>query len=169
MDKGKLIFGVFLILLVAVFDIIFEHIKFPSWPAFMVMIFFFENHMNIQKVPHILFGGLLGILSIVLIKAFVTIAAPALGVNFAKLIFILAFIYAIVALGDSLPMLFNNYAFMFFLVSGVAAQISDVKPNPFLWIAIELFMGSLLVAGVLGILKLMGLILAPQQTGQETY
>ncbi len=60
LSKDRLIFGVPLIIVVALGMIILGKLGFPNdtWPAFMVMIFFFEAHMDIKKAPHILVGGL---------------------------------------------------------------------------------------------------------------
>jgi len=51
LSKDRLIFGVFLIIVVALVEIISGKLGFPAWPAFMVMIFFFEAHMDIKKAP----------------------------------------------------------------------------------------------------------------------
>jgi hypothetical protein len=70
-----------------------------------------------------------------------------------RLAFILGLVFLIILLGETLPMLFNNYAFMSLTVTGLAVQLPN--PNPLLWMAIALVGGGLLVAGVIGILKLM--------------
>jgi hypothetical protein len=62
-------------------------------------------------------------------------------------------VYAIVAFGAMLPLLFNNFAFMYLTVTGVAVQAPD--PNPYLWMAVTGIGGALLIAGVVGIDKLM--------------
>jgi hypothetical protein len=152
-EPQRLIFGLFLIILIAVGEVFFDHFKLPAWPAFMVMILFFMEHMNVQKVPHILIGGLVGIACIILIKMFVTSLAPVLGVEVAKIIFILAVVYAIVVFGEILPQVFNNFAFMFFVVCGIAGLLPN--PNPFLWMAIEVVGGSVFIAGIVGIGKIM--------------
>ncbi len=168
-DKQRLIFGFFLLILVVMFSLFFEHFKLPSWPAFMVMIFFIESHMDIKKVPNILVGGIFGLLSIIAVHIFVTKMAGVLPPSVAILLYISGFIYAIVAFGEILPIVFNNYAFMFFLVAGVAAEAAEAagaKPDPGLWVSIELLLGGALVGGVIGILKLMGILFAPKQNVQ---
>lgn len=64
-------------------------------------------------------------------------------------------VYAIVALGEALPALLNNYAFMFLTVSALAAKAGD--PKPFLWLAIELAGGVALIGGIVIIGKVMAL------------
>jgi hypothetical protein len=153
-DKTRLIFGLFLIVLIVIGEIVLDTFKLPSWPAFMIMVFFFVEHMDIKKAPNILVGGLFGIACIVLIKFFIEALAPFLGPDLPKLIFIVVVVYAIVAFGEMLPILLNNYAFMYLIVSGVAARTPD--PNPFIWMAVEVVGGGIFIAGIMGILKLLG-------------
>ena len=56
-------------------------------------------------------------------------------------------------IGALVPLLFNNFAFMYLTVTGIAAQLPE--PNPYLWMAITGIGGGLLIAGVIGIGKLM--------------
>src|SRR5690349_19684389 len=119
-NPQRLIFGAYLLVLIALAEIVIGHFALPAWPAFMAMIFFFAEHMDVKKVPAILVGGTFGIALIIAAKLIVTALAPALGVEMAKLVFVLAVVYAIVAFGEMLPLLFNNYAFMYLTVAGVA-------------------------------------------------
>lgn len=152
-NPQRLIFGAYLLVLIALAEVVIGHFALPAWPAFLAMIFFFAEHMDVKKVPAILVGGTFGIALIIAAKLIVTALAPALGVDMAKLVFVLAVVYAIVAFGEILPLLFNNYAFMYLTVSGVAAQAAN--PNPLLWMAMAAFGGALLIAGVVVIGKWM--------------
>jgi hypothetical protein len=170
--KTRLIFGVFLLILIVFMDLGLHHFHLATWPAFMVMIFFFENHMNPKRSPHILLGGLFGILNLVLIGIFLKAAAPILGILPAKLVYVCVFVYLIVALSEILPWVFNNYAFMFFLISALAAQVQDPVPNPWLWMGIHLVGGAVAIIGILGIGRLMAILFTPKDgshaAGQET-
>jgi len=103
LSKDRLIFGVFLIIVVALGEIILGQLKFPAWPAFMVMIFFFEAHMDIKKAPHILVGGLFGIANIILIKIFLGVAAALWDWNWSLLVYVVVFVYLIVLSGKYCP------------------------------------------------------------------
>ena len=103
LNKDRLVFGFFLIILIAIGEIVLGHFKLAAWPAFMVMIFFFEGHMDTNKAPNIIVGGLFGIANLITIKFFLESAAPALGLELAKLLYILVFVFAIVALGEVIP------------------------------------------------------------------
>ena len=158
LSKDRLIFGLLLIVLIAIGEIVLTKLKLATWPAFMIMIFFFEAHMDTKKAANILLGGLFGIANLILIKMFLDAAAPSLGLDLAKLVYILVFVYLIVALGEVVPILFNNYCFMFFLVAGLAAMTP--APNVFQWMGVEIVGGGLFIAGILCIMKILGAMAA---------
>jgi hypothetical protein len=154
LDPQRLVFGLFLLVLIVAGEVIMTHLGVPPWPAFMIMIFFFMEHMNVKKAPDMLIGGLFGIACIILIGMFVPALAPVLGTELSIILFICIFVYAIVAVGEMLPIVLNNYAFMFFTVSALA--IKTPSPNPYIWMGVELIGGGLFIAGIIGILKLLG-------------
>jgi len=127
-NRQRLVFGLYLLVLIAVAELVAGRFELPAWPAFMAMIFFFVDHMDPRK-------------------------APLIGMEFARLVYILAIVYAIVAFGEMAPMLFNNYAFMFLTVTGLAMNLP--QPDPFQWMAVAGVGGGLLIAGVIGIGGLM--------------
>jgi len=90
--------------------------------------------MNTSKVPHILLGGVFGIGCILLATPIIGALAPLIGVEYATLVYILGVVYAIVAFGEMLPLLFNNFAFMYLTVTGIAVQLPE--PNLYLWMAV---------------------------------
>ena len=125
------------------------------------MIFFFETHMDPKRAHHIIIGGLVGICAFILTGIFVKAFAGSLGFMTARLTAICLIVYAIIIFGESIPAVFNNYAFMFFLISGLAAGLKDIPPNPYLWMGIELVAGSLIIAGIMGIGRLMAVLFGP--------
>jgi hypothetical protein len=152
-NSQRLIFGLYLLVLIVVAELAFGHFKLPAWPAFMAMIFFFAEHMDPKKAPSILVGAVAGIAMILLAKPFISAFAPLVGPELANLGFIVIIVYAIVAFGEMAPLLFNNYAFMYLTVTGLAVRLPE--PNPFLWMAIAAVGGGALIAGTIGIGKLM--------------
>ena len=145
-NRQRLVFGLYLLVLIAAAELVAGHFKLPAWPAFMAMIFFFVEHMDVKKAPHILVGGVFGIACILLAKPIVGALAPLLGVEMATLAYILGIVYAIVAFGEMAPMFFNNYAFMYLTVTGLAMHLP--QPNPYLWMAVAGIGGGALIAGV---------------------
>ena len=128
LTKKSVLFGFFLIVFIIIFEIILAALSLPAWPAFMVMIFFFVAHEDTKQGPPIVIGGLAGILCAVLSEIFIDFLMPIMGHEAAKLLFIGLFVYAIVLLKDTIPYVFNSYAFMFFLVSAIARPTATVSP-----------------------------------------
>ena len=59
-NRHRIVFGLYLLVLIAAAVLIADHFKLPAWPAFMAMIFFFVEEMNPAKVAQILVGGVFG-------------------------------------------------------------------------------------------------------------
>ena len=152
-NRQRLIFGLYVLVLITATELVTGHFQLPAWPAFMAMIFFFVEHMDTKKAPHILVGGVFGIGCILLAMPTISALAPLIGVEFARLAYILGIVFAIVAFGEMAPMFFNNYAFMSLTVTGLAMQLP--QPDPYQWMAVAGVGGGLLIAGVVGIGKLM--------------
>jgi len=153
LDSQRLIFGAFLMIPIILAEVVFGHLRLPAWPAFLAMILFFMEHMNPKKVPEILVGAVFGIACIILAGIFIKMLAPSLGLELARLVFIVVIVYLIVAFGEMVPMVFNNYAFLYLTVAGVAATAGN--PQPIVWMAIALVGGAALIGSVVGIGRLM--------------
>ena len=152
-DRQRLIFGLFLLVLIAAAQLIAGHLGVPAWPAFMAMIFFFLGDMDVKKIPHILLGGVAGIAAILLFTPVIGALAPVMGVEVAALALVLVLLSGIVVFGEMAPMVFNNYAFMYLTVTGIAVQ--QPNPNPFLWMAMAAIGGAVLIGAAIGIVKIM--------------
>lgn len=161
LDRQRLIFGLYLLVLIAIAELVVGHFKLAAWPAFLAMIFFFAEHMDIKKARDIVVGGTFGISLLLLAKPIIGALAPAMGLELARLTFILGLVFAIIVFGQAIPMLFNNYAFMSLTVAGVAAQAPN--PNPIQWMAMAAIGGSALIAGVV----LIGKIMAAQASAKQ--
>jgi hypothetical protein len=159
--KRNILFGFLLVAFVIVFEIIFFPLSLPAWPAFMVMILFFVVHEDPRHAPHILIGGLAGIVCLVLSEMFIEALLPVMGHEAAKFLFIGLFVYAIVMLKDAIPYVFNSHAFMFFLVAALARPTAKV--TPFVWMGVELIVGGIFIAGILGINRLVNAILKKEK------
>ncbi len=160
-DKIRLFFGLLLIVLIGVAEVVFHALHLPAWPAFFVMIFFFVEERNTKKAPHILLGGAFGILLIIAAKHIVVFL---MGLGLAQfpafLIFVLTFVYSIVALGEIIPWLFNNFAFMAILFT--ATYVKTPEPvSPFVLAAILLVGGVVFVVGIQAIGQIVMKVMAP--------
>lgn len=151
-NRQRLIFGAYLLVLIAIAEVIATELHLPAWPAFMAMIFFFVEHMDPKKAPPILVGAVFGVACILLAGPIVGALAPVVGLEIARLVFVLGIVFAIVAFGEMLPLVFNNYAFMYLTVSALALRAAE--PNPLLWMAVAAIGGGLLILGVIAIGRL---------------
>ena len=156
-SRKNIFSGFLLVVFIIIFEIILARLELPAWPAFMVMIFFFVVHENSSLAPNIIIGGLAGIACVIISKEFIHLLGPAIGTEAAKLTFIGLFVFSIVLLKDAIPYVFNSYAFMFFLVSAIAAK--ETVQSPFVWMGVELVVGSVFIAGILGINRIVNTVI----------
>jgi len=163
--KKSVLFGLLLVAFIIVFEIILARLALPAWPAFMVMIFFFVVHEETKHAPGILIGGLAGLACVVLCELFIENFQLFMGHESAKLLFIGLFVFAIVLLKDAVPYVFNSFAFMFFLVGALAKPTAKV--SPLVWMVIELVVGGIFIAGILGINRMVVAILGNDETDQD--
>src|SRR5256885_11537969 len=76
------------------------------------------------------------------------------GAEWGRLIYILAAVYAIFAFGEMIPLVLNNYTFMFFTVAGLA--LAAPNPNPQLWLLMAAAGGGLLIGATIVIGRVIG-------------
>lgn len=133
--KSKMLYTIVILLTIVVGEMILHPNHWDTWPAFACMVFFFCVHRDFKQGPNILIGGAFGILQIYLIKLWYGVSVPWFGGDMSKytdphtqhalftskLIYILIFVFLIVLLKDAIPLLFNDFTFMFFIIAGVAA------------------------------------------------
>jgi hypothetical protein len=143
----RLTLGLFILAFIVVTELVTSRYKLPAWPAYVAWILFFIEHHNARRVPHILIGALVGIGFILLAPSAIGLLAKVFGVEWGRLVYILAAVYAIVAFGEIVPVLLNNYTFLFFTVSGLA--LAAPNPNPYTWAIMAVVGGGLLIGGSL--------------------
>ncbi len=154
--KERLIFGLFLLVLIVAIELVLHQFHLSGWPVFLVMIFFFEMHMDKSRAHHIIIGGLVGIAAYLGTVQFVGLTGDALGATNATILFICMVVYCIVAFGEILPQVFNNYAFMYYLVAGTAATAGN--PTPLIWAGQVVIGGAVVIGGILTIATIMAKI-----------
>ncbi|WP_051273337.1 DUF1097 family protein [Desulfotruncus alcoholivorax] len=158
--KSRVIFGVLLIALIMIGEIVLHITNLPTWPAFVCMILYFYAHMDPKQIPHIIIGSLFGLVNYITLVMFVKAMAPTIGLFPAQLIYIGLFVGLIVLLKDHVSVVFNNNAFLLLFVAGVASKVPPA-PQPMQWIAVQLIGGTALVLGVLGVQKIVAAITTP--------
>lgn len=162
-SKQRLVTGVLLLVIIVLLEWVLHHFMLPTWPVFMVMVFIFISHQDNKEIPKILVGGAFGIFNLVLLKYWMGWTAASFGTWESSIAYVCLFVFCIVLFMDALPIVFNNYAFMYFLVTAVAASLP--KPNPMLWIGCELIGGAVVVFLLMGLTKAIEVIMgAPAES-----
>lgn len=144
-NSHRLILGLFILAFIVITELVTARYKLPAWPAYVAWILFFIEHFNARRAPHILLGAVVGIVFILLAPSAIGLLAKVVGVEWGRLIYILAAVYAIVAFGEIVPLLLNNYTFLFFTVCGLA--LGAPNPNPYVWAVMAVIGGGLLIGG----------------------
>ena len=134
-NKHNVVLGILLVALIIIGEFSLDPNHLATWPAFMIMVFFFMAHGKIKESPAILIGSFFGLCNLIFIKYWYMASVPFFGGDMAKytspetveamfnakLIYVAVFVLAIIFLKDVLPWIFNDYAFMFFIVAALAS------------------------------------------------
>ncbi len=153
-NRRRLILGLYVLALIVITELVTGHLGLPVWPAFVAWVLFFGEHMSPKRAPHILIGAAAGIGLVMLAPIVIGLLAHLLGAEWGRLIYILAAVYAIFAFGEMIPLVLNNYAFMFFTVAGLA--LAAPNPNPRLWLLLEAAGGGLLIGATIVVGRIIG-------------
>lgn len=154
-NRQRLILGLYVLALILISELVSDYLKLPVWPAFVAWVLFFGEHMNPRRAPHILVGSATGIGLVMLAPIAIGLLAPLIGAEWGRLIYILAAVYAIFALGEMFPLVLNSCTFMLFTVAGLA--LAAPHPNPPLWLLIEAAGGGLLITATIVAGRLVGI------------
>jgi hypothetical protein len=153
-NRRRLILGLYVLALIVITELVTGHLRLPAWPAFVAWVLFFGEHMNPKRAPHILIGAAVGIALVMLAPIVIGLLAYLTGVEWGRLIYILAAVYAIFAFGEMIPLVLNNYTFMFFTVAGIA--LAAPNPNPQLGLLVEAAGGGLLIGATIVVGRIIG-------------
>ncbi len=150
-NRYNIVFGLLLVALIMVAEVAIYYLELPGWPMFAALVFFFLCHLDTKTIPAIFIGGLTGIICIVLLGYLSILLTPILGDFIPKMIFIGLFVFSIVLFKDVFPLVFNSYAFMFFLMAGMVHGATA----PLVLAAITLLGGGFMIGGTILINKLL--------------
>jgi hypothetical protein len=148
---------VFLLILIAVGEILLHSFHLPAWPVFMCMVSFFIVEQNPHDLPKIVVGGVFGLLCVYVVEIAAGAIAPSIGAFNASLVCVLVFVGLIVLLKEAIPLVFNSFAFLFLLIGRItpaASELVDTQLVPALWAAEIAIGGTLIIYGCIGIRKL---------------
>ena len=153
-NRRRLILGLYVLALIVITELVTGHLRLPAWPAFVAWVLFFGEHMSPKRAPHILIGAAAGIGLVMLAPIVIGLLAHLSGAEWGRLIYISAAVYAIFAFGEMIPLVLNNYTFMFFTVAGLA--LAAPNPNPQLWLLMAAAGGGLLIGAMIVVSRIIG-------------
>ena len=159
-NRHRLILGLCVLALIVITELVTHHFKLPAWPAYVAWVLFFVEHMNPKRAPHVLIGAAAGIGLVILAPSVIGLLAHLIGADWGRLIYILAAVYAIFALGEMIPLVLNSHTFMLFTVAGLA--LATPHPNPQLWLLMAAAGGGLLIGATIIAGRLIGAPTAAQ-------
>ena len=159
-NRRRLILGLYVLALIVITELVTHYLKLPAWPAYVAWVLFFVEHMNPKRAPHVLIGAATGIGLVILAPSVIGLLAHLIGADWGRLIYILAAVYAIFALGEMIPFVLNSHTFMLFTVAGLA--LATPHPNPPLWLLMEAVGGGLLIGATIVAGRLIGAPAAAQ-------
>ena len=87
------------------------------WPAALVVLFFFLGHADTKNIPNIFVGGVAGLLLAAALPLCVKFLVPMLGLKASIYVVVGVMVFFIVALGDLLHIVFNDYNFAYFTIA----------------------------------------------------
>ena len=153
-NRRRLILGLYVLAFIVITELVTHYLKLPAWPAYVAWVLFFVEHMNPKRAPHVLIGAAAGIGLIILAPSVIGLLAHLIGPDWARLIYILAAVYAIFALGEMIPLVLNSHTFMLFTVAGLA--LATPHSNPWLWLLMELVGAGLLIGATIVAGRILG-------------
>jgi hypothetical protein len=159
-NRRRLILGLYVLALIVITELVTHRLNLPAWPAYVTWVLFFVEHMNPKRALHILIGAAAGIGLVILAPSVIGLLAHLTGADWGRLIYILAAVYAIFALGEMIPLVLNSHTFMLFTVAGLA--LATPHPNPQLWLLMEAAGGGLLIGATIVVGRIIGAPTAAQ-------
>lgn len=149
--KSTSIIGLILAIAIPLINLIGQLVGYTAlWPGFfVVLLYFIARSENISELKSIVLGGLVGILWSYGVSWFIGYLVPYTGFLVAFTLVVAISVYLLVILNDLQPVLFNNFAFIYYLT---AALFKEQKPIE--WMAALLIAGGLFAILVFGGIKL---------------
>jgi hypothetical protein len=154
-SRSRLLFGLFVLAVILLTETVTAHLKVAAWPAYLVWIMFFLEHMNPQRVAHILVGTITAMVLVLLAPRIIGALAQIMGPEGGRLVYILAAVYAIFAFGEMIPVILNNFTFLVLTVAAVA--LSAPNAAPLQWLVVAVLGGGLMILATLLVGRAMGL------------
>lgn len=130
-----------------------------GWPAFLTLPLFFLAGADQKQLGNVFVGGAVGLLMSAAVAPVVGfLAKSGLGLQLAILLTIFMVVFLIVALGGTIPLVFNNFNLVYFTVAIVFPQQQTIS-----WLATLILGGAFFTGGtLLFVLKGLPKLMAPK-------
>jgi len=128
-----------LMITIVIFLLSLFNIK-DAWPATIALLFFFEGKAETGNLKKIFLGAATGLILASFLPKCVKIMTPVFGNEPGILLTVFFFIFLIIALGNLVQLIFNNYAFCFFTIALIYQEQDTIS-----WMLSLLLGGGLLV------------------------
>lgn len=122
-----------------------------TWPAFFVVLFYALGGYQLKNLKSIFAGGVTGILMAFCVSLVVPLLAPIIGGLPAGLLVAFVALYLLLILGDLVPVMFNMYAFAYYMVT---AAMTPQQP-PLVLVGTLIIGGAVFTATCIGLLVLL--------------
>lgn len=124
-----------------------------TWPAYLVVIFFFNSHFDTSQLKTIFGGGTMGLLLGYTFPIIIGAFAPMIGPEYAFYALIGIALLAIIGLGPLAHFLFNPVTFAYSLL--VLLNMNVVHEHFFEWLLTHFAGGALCIVGIYAVVKIM--------------
>ncbi|MCT4635702.1 MAG: hypothetical protein N4A31_05640 [Rickettsiales bacterium] len=143
-------FVTWLVICTAIFHKLHVH---ATWPAYLVVIFFFNSHFDTSKLKSIFGGGTMGLILGYTFPIILSTLTPIIGPEYAFYALIGITLLAIIGLGPVADFLFNPVTFAYALL--VLLNMGEVHEHIFTWLLTHFIGGALCIGGIYGVVKIM--------------
>lgn len=149
--KSTCIIGLILAVAIPFINFIGQLVGYTAlWPGFfVVLLYFISKSEKISELKSIALGGLVGILWSYGVSLLIGFLTPYTGFLGAFILVVAVSVYLLVVLNDLQPVLFNNFAFIYYLTAALFAEQKPIE-----WMAALLIAGGLFAVMVFGGIKL---------------
>ncbi|HKK95139.1 MAG TPA: hypothetical protein VJ916_02285 [Anaerovoracaceae bacterium] len=124
-----------------------------TWPAYLVVIFFFNSHFDISNLKSIFGGGAMGLVLGYTFPTILGTLTPVMGPEYAFYALIAITLLIILGLGPVAHYLFNPVTFAYSLLALI--NIGEVQEQFFVWLTTHFIGGALCIGGIYGVVKMM--------------
>jgi hypothetical protein len=150
--KALVYIGLFVGIWLAVTMVLMTAFKISlGWPAYLTLPLFFLAGNDAKQLLNLFVGGAVGIILAACFFPIYAMLTPALGAQLTPLVIIFIIIFLIIALGNAVPMVFNNFNLVYFTAAigfyTIFYGIAAVTKTPYALVPETLKMVVVMIVG----------------------